>query len=235
MPIVLIVPAGYEPQAVFDFMQEYLYDYYVRNPEATPPEVDSFIQNLRKLYEKYPKKNFQVKRLSITRHLYILLAFILAAASVLYLASHRAAGSDVVGMLLFELIAVALVWFASGRPLLTLTLKGFSDSSSVVSVGFVPWELVSDMAVVEFMGQRSIAVYLHDTAAYFEMLSPSKRNLAESRLNRGYEPINIDLAGTTMRLEDILSRMIEFRSASWKGGSWPFLTPPTIDNTGQNI
>ncbi len=225
-PIDLIVPEGYEPQAVFDFMQEYLDDYLMRNPEGTIYEVDGYIQNLRKFYEKYPQKKFQVKRSGITRYLYILLILIMADASVLYLASHRTAGSDVAGMLLFELVAVALVWFAFGRPLLTLTLKGFIDNSSVVSAGFIPWELVSDMAVIDFMGQPSITVHLHDTEAYLETLSPFKRNMAESRLNRGNEPINIDLTGTTMRPEDILSHMMEFRSASRKGGTWFSLTPP---------
>lgn len=233
--IRLIVPEDYEPQAVFDLMQEYLDDYLMRNPEGTASEVDSFIQSLRKLYERYPQKKFQVKRSGITRYLYILVAFIMAAASALYLASHRIAGSDVAGMLLFELVAVALVWFTSGRPLLTLTLKGFLDNSSVVSPGFIPWELVSDMAVIDFMGQPSITVQLHDTAAYLETLSPSKRNMAESRLNRGHGPINIDLTNTTTRPEDILSRMIEFRSASRKGGSWPSLPSPVMDNTTQNV
>lgn len=233
-PIVLIVPAGYEPRAVFDFMQEYLDDYLMRNPEGTIFEVDSYIQNLRKFYERYPQKKFQVKRSGIMRYLYILLSLILAAASVLYLAFHRLAGSDVAVMLLFELVAVALVWFASGRPLLTLTLKGFIDNSSLISAGFIPWELVFDIAVTDFMGQPSITVRLHDTAAYLETLSPSKRNMAESRLNRGRGPINIDLTGTSMDPDDILSRMIEFRSASRKGGSWPSFIPPAIDNTMQN-
>ena len=179
-------------------------------------------------------KEFQIKRSGIKRYLYILLSLIMTAASALMLISQRSVIIGLIGLLFFGLGTIVIVWKTFGPPLLILTAEGFTDNSTASPAGFIPWEAVSRLAIVEIMRQTFITVYLEDTGAYLDTLSPLKRNGAKNDIAMGYGPINIALLGTGMRPEDVLSRMMEFWTVSRNGTQSPALSPPAIDNTAQN-
>ncbi len=180
-------------------------------------------------------KEFHVKRSGIKRYGYILLCIVMAAASSLLIIFQESVLVGAIGMLFFGLGAVVIVWKTFGSPLLTLTTEGFTDNSTASSTGFIRWEMVSNMVIADVMEQMFISVCLKDTVSYLDTLSSLKRKAAEANLALGYGPINIALLGTSMRPEDVLSRMLEFWSDSHKGTGAPSsFTPPAIDNAAQN-
>ncbi len=179
-------------------------------------------------------KGFQIKRSGAKRYVYILGCLLMTAVCSISVITQRAVVVGVIGMLFFGLGTFVIIWLTFGHPLLTLTSEGFTDSSSAVSAGFIPWKTVSNMAIVELFGQTFISVCLKDTESYLGTLSSFKRKMAESNLAMGYGPINIALLGTSMRPEDVLSRMMEFWATYRNDTQSPILTPPAIDNTAQN-
>ncbi len=62
-----------------------------------------------------------------------------------------------------------------GGAALVVTREGFTDRSSAVGVGFVPWNNVADIDVVEIAGQRMVALTLGDPAAVLAEAPPVKR------------------------------------------------------------
>ena len=176
-------------------------------------------------------KEFHVKRSGIRRYLYLIACLLMTAVSALSVITQRSVVVGAVGMLFFGLGTALLIWKTFGSPLLILTSEGFTDNSTATSAGFIPWGAVSRMAIVKILRQTFITVYLVDTAAYLDTLTPIKRSGAESNIAMGYGPINISLLGTGMRPEEVLSRMMDFCTAYRNGTQAPTFAPRGIDNT----
>ncbi len=178
-------------------------------------------------------QEFQVKRSGIGRYLYILMALIMIAVCV-YLLNTSRSWIGIVGLIFLVPMALIFIWAAFRGPLLIITSEGFTDNSSAVAAGFIPWDMVSRMVLVGFNGQVSVSVYLKDPQAYVEKLPSFKKYVAEQHLAASYGPVNIHLMATALRPQDILARMIEFWEASKKSAPPSSFIPPAIDNTMQN-
>lgn len=77
-------------------------------------------------------------------------------------------------------------------PGLVITAEGFSDNSSGLVAGQVPWADVTGIRELELMGQKMVLVVLRDPAAYInQQTNPFKRQLMKTNLNSYGSPINI--------------------------------------------
>lgn len=220
-PLFLIVPEGYQAQTVLDLMQEYL-KRYRSNPATETPAAKSPAKQYQApvLHEQVSvAQEMVVKQSGIARYQYIIMSLPMIAASV-YLLNTSRFWIGVVGLVFFVPLALIFIWTAFRGPLLILTAEGFTDNSSAVAAGFIPWDMVSRMVLVAFKGQISISVYLKNPQAYVDKLSLYKKHVAEQHLVAGYGPVNINLMPTSMRPQDILARMIALWEASKRDGSY---------------
>ncbi len=70
---------------------------------------------------------------------------------------------------------------------------GITDNSALISMGFIPWEEVSDVGYVKYMGNHYICITLTNPERYLETLPAVKRKIAENNIVRTRYPIWIVL------------------------------------------
>ncbi|WMJ85566.1 STM3941 family protein [Anaerocolumna sp. MB42-C2] len=90
------------------------------------------------------------------------------------------------------------------KPLLTITFDGIIDSSSVNSVGYIPFQDIKRFCIVNNNGQKVIGVIPKDEKFFTDKLSPIKQRLAKNNIDNQTPPftIRVDKA-KDMSLEDI--------------------------------
>jgi hypothetical protein len=92
------------------------------------------------------------------------------------------------------------------KPLLTITFDGIIDSSSVTSVGYIPFQDIENFIIVNIMNQRVIGVIPKNEDSFIEKLSPIKQEIARQNLQQKYPPLAISVnKAKDMSLEDIFT------------------------------
>lgn len=92
----------------------------------------------------------------------------------------------------------------TGKPLLTITFDGIIDSSTVSSVGYIPFLDIESFCITEQLGKKVIGVIPKDEKNFMEKLSPIKQQLAKSNINNQSPPLTLQVdKAKDMSLEDI--------------------------------
>jgi hypothetical protein len=85
----------------------------------------------------------------------------------------------IVGLLFFGPVTVVLLYRAVRRsPALVLSASGFTDRSTIVCAGFVPWRDVHSIDEQAFRGRIFVTVTMKDRAAFRRQLPAWRRPLA---------------------------------------------------------
>lgn len=92
------------------------------------------------------------------------------------------------------------------KPLLTITFDGIIDSSSVSSVGYIPFQDIEGFCIVNQAGQKLIGVIPKDEKVFTDKLSPLKQRIAKNNIDNRTAPFTLQVdRAKDMSLEDIFT------------------------------
>lgn len=99
------------------------------------------------------------------------------------------------------------------KIILVIDSSGFIDNSSVISSGkMVFWNEVKEITISSFATQKFICVDLLHPQEYYQSLSPAKRLLVKANCAFSFHGIQITLASTTAKYEDVFEIMKRYLS-----------------------
>lgn len=105
---------------------------------------------------------------------------------------------------------IYLVWMLRPKTALVMNEKGFTDSSTLAGVGFVPWEYVKNISETTVAKQKFISVELNEGVELAKLSSTAQKALARANAAAGYQPINISLSTTSANFDETLKTMRKF-------------------------
>lgn len=157
---------------------------------------------------------------------FVLLTGIMLAAGILETYNKRI--SIATGILCIACAGFGFVYLLyrmlNPRDILVIDSEGFTDASTYLGVGFVPWTNVKRIYVdkIPIYGSHGtllakkehIFIELHDTDAVLSDLSDSQRSLTNVSMSLGYGPIMISLDLSSAKRDDVLKMMKEYHEAS---------------------
>lgn len=88
--------------------------------------------------------------------------------------------------------------FFDRKPGLVLSEDGFTDNSSVISAGFVPWSDVVKLKNYDISGQRSLMIAVRDPEKYIKRYGPLRRMFV--RANQRWYGGPIGITANTLRI-----------------------------------
>lgn len=140
-------------------------------------------------------------------HLFLLIA---SVAIVVYGFHEHKARYWLPGILISMIFLIgfagALIKALSVKRLLTITVEGVIDNSSVGPVGFISFDEIKEFQIVTILNKKAIAVIPKNIDNFLSKLPVVKRGMVKRNLNLNMPPvtINVDMA-KDMEPEDILS------------------------------
>ncbi len=101
---------------------------------------------------------------------------------------------------------ISLINVLQVKSLITITMEGIIDNSSISSVGYISFDDIKEFIIVSVYGKKVIAVIPKNIDDFLSKLGGVKRRLAKRNINLNLPPVMIpvDLA-KDMEPEDILS------------------------------
>lgn len=109
------------------------------------------------------------------------------------------------------------------RDMLVIDSEGFTDASTYLGVGFVPWSNVKRIYVdrIPIYGSHGILlakkehifIELHDIDEVLSNLSDSQRSIINVNMSLGYGPIMINLDLSSAKRDDVLKMMKEYHES----------------------
>lgn len=140
---------------------------------------------------------------------------LLSSLILLLFGKHESSGIlivvGVLGCMFFGISTlVALYRATKNKPLLTLTMDGIIDTSSVSGVGFISYEDIESVEIVNIFGQRVIGVTPKNKNAYVNKLPKGKQRAAKMNMKMNYPPITIRLdTAKDISIEDIYTLVVK--------------------------
>lgn len=90
-------------------------------------------------------------------------------------------------------------------PGMIIDEKGVTDNSSAVTVGFIPWEDVIQIAKIEVMKQKMLLILVKNPEDYIQRQEGIiKRKLMEANLKDRGTPITISAGGLQANIDEVL-------------------------------
>jgi len=125
--------------------------------------------------------------------------------SVIYIAV------GVIGTVFFGIgTVVALFRAVKSKPLLTIKWDGIIDTSSASATGFIPFEEIECIDIINIFGQRVIGVTPKNVTSFVSKLSKGKQRAAKLNLKMNYPPVSIRVdTAKDMTIEDIYSMLLK--------------------------
>lgn len=174
--------------------------------------------------QKYEVKQFPLKKLKL-----FLYGIILVAASAFLVTSDTvkerygilAIIVGIAGLLVFTagLIGVARLLF---QPYLLLADEyGITDSSALISMGFIPWEEIADVGYVKYMNNHNICITLTNPERYLATLPAGKRKVVENNIAQMKYPIWIALSTAEEKATQIARTVRGFHAEYLKRNGLP--------------
>lgn len=116
-----------------------------------------------------------------------------------------------VGCVFFGISTIVALYRATkNKPLLTLTMDGIIDTSSVSGVGFISYEEIDSVEIVNIFGQRAIGVTPKNKDVYVNKLPKGKQRAAKMNMKMNYPPITIRLdTAKNISIEDIYTLVVK--------------------------
>jgi hypothetical protein len=125
-------------------------------------------------------------------------------------------GVGILGALVFGICAV---WWAvkmfDTKPGLILEYEGFTDNSSPISPGFVPWSDVTGLSVFKIKNTRSLVITVSDPDRYIKRGNAFRRALIRSNVSTCGSPIRIASNDLTVNFDELF-RVFESYWQAWK-------------------
>jgi len=97
------------------------------------------------------------------------------------------------------------------KPSVIVNHEGIFDNASAVSAGLVRWDEIADVVVYGFSGQRFLGVAPLDVEAFLRHQPAFKRWMMKANLGLGLPPVNIPQSTLAMNVDELLSRIQEYR------------------------
>ncbi len=95
-----------------------------------------------------------------------------------------------IAMLLFSFFGAFGVWkFFDNKPGIVINMQGFTDNSSGVSAGFVPWSDVTTLSEWSSSGQTHLAIFVDNPEKYANSGNVMQRTAKQANLNLIGTPI----------------------------------------------
>ena len=92
------------------------------------------------------------------------------------------------------------------KPLLTISFNGLTDSSRGSSFGFISFQEIDRIEVVNVFGHKVIGVYPNNIEGFIKKLSPVKQKFAKHSVSMNLPPITIRVdSAKDMTVEDIVT------------------------------
>ena len=155
---------------------------------------------------------------------FALLAGIMLAAGVwLTYIKHISLMKGIFCIAFFGIVFLYLLYrLLNPRDILVIDFEGFTEASTYLGVGFVPWSNVNDIYVGRVSVQvrmvrtnkKFICVTLHDADAVLSNVSAFKRSIIKMNMSLGYEPVMINLLLASEKRDDVLKMMKEYYEMS---------------------
>lgn len=79
------------------------------------------------------------------------------------------------------------------RPILIVNEQGLTDRSSLIALGFIPWEDIKDLTIRPHLGQTYLSVSLVDNAPYLAKMKWLQERVCQANLKMGFPLVNIVL------------------------------------------
>ncbi len=148
----------------------------------------------------------------------LLLAGMMLAVGVLF--TYDKSISLVKGILCISFFGIVFLYLLyrllNPRDILVIDSEGFTDASTYLGVGFVPWSNVKDIYVRKVRIQVRMArtnkaficVALHDADAVLSYVSAFKRSIIKMNMSLGYEPVMINLV-LSLEKRDVAFKMMK--------------------------
>ncbi len=148
----------------------------------------------------------------------LLLACIMTAVCIWLFQTTRSLFYFLVGVFgsLFFIAGLLYILYRFLKPkdILIINSDGFIDTSSFVSVGFVPWSNVSSIYIRRVKHKKLICITLHNTEAVLSNVPAYKGHSINSNISLGYAPIMIGLDFASENIETVFPIMKEYHEAS---------------------
>jgi hypothetical protein len=97
------------------------------------------------------------------------------------------------------------------KPSVIVNHEGIFDNASAISAGLVKWEEIADVVVYAFSGQRFLGVAPLDVEAFLRHQPAFKRWMMKANLGLGLPPVSIPQSALAMKVDELLSRIQEYR------------------------
>lgn len=95
--------------------------------------------------------------------------------------------------------------------LVVVDKNGITDNSTVMSVGFIPWEDIESIYINSMLNNKFILVKVKDEGKYINKMSLWKQKLMLANKKMGYEIIAITLNSTGVQPEKFLQEILKYR------------------------
>ena len=117
----------------------------------------------------------------------------------------------VLGIVFFGIsTAVALYRASKNKPLLTITTDGIIDTSCASGVGYIGYDEIESVEIVNIFGQHVIGVTPKNVNEYMKRLPKSKQRAAKMNIKMNYPPISIRVdTAKDMSIEDIYTMLLK--------------------------
>lgn len=95
-------------------------------------------------------------------------------------------------------------WLINPKPVFSVDSRGVTDTSTMTSCGFLPWEEIDYAEIANFNTGQFIVIFLHDNAAFLARQPLIKRSAMKTNINLTGTPVAI-LTITSLSLEEMLA------------------------------
>ena len=102
-----------------------------------------------------------------------------------------------VGIIFFAYIAFYLIRRVNKKDvILQADIKGITDNSSAISLGYIPWTDVKRVYLDQMLDNKFIELELYEADKYLSKISSLKRKTIEVNLKMGHQAVCITLNST---------------------------------------
>lgn len=97
---------------------------------------------------------------------------------------------------------------SKSRPLLIVNEQGITDQSSLIALGFLPWEAIDTITLKPYLGQTFLSVSLKDNNRYLSKMNWFQKQACQANLKLGFPLVNIVLTASDQTTETVYQTIL---------------------------
>lgn len=133
--------------------------------------------------------------------------FVLLGAFLAYNRSQGGRGSIIVGVIAIMFFGFCGIYgvirLVAPKPALVLDDTGLYDNASALGAGFIGWDSIHDVVLVDFQKQPMISIVVTDPEAVLSHVSGLKRKAMRANIRLLGTPVNIPKTMVPLSLEQL--------------------------------